>query len=56
MKSRFGKAHPARIPGVATVSNSGLSKYGVRIWHDAVRLTNLGRTATDVRHAVKEQN
>ncbi len=46
----------ARIPGVALVNNFGLSKYAMRIWLDAAKLTNLGLTATDVRDAVNEQN
>ncbi len=46
----------ARIPGVSKVNNFGLSKYAIRIWLDAGRLTNLGLTATDVRDAVEEQN
>ena len=46
----------ARIPGVATINNFGLSKYAMRIWLDPARLTNLGLAATDVRDAVLEQN
>ena len=46
----------ARISGVALVNNFGLSKYAMRIWLDAAKLTNLGLTATDVRDAVNEQN
>ena len=46
----------ARIPGVATINNFGLSKYAIRIWLDSAQLTNLGLTAMDVRNAVQEQN
>jgi HAE1 family hydrophobic/amphiphilic exporter-1 len=46
----------ARIPGVSTVNNFGLSKYAMRIWLDPARLTNLGLTGTDVAAAIQEQN
>jgi hydrophobe/amphiphile efflux-1 (HAE1) family protein len=46
----------ARIPGVASVTNFGLSKYAMRIWLDPAKLNNLGLTATDVVNAIKEQN
>jgi HAE1 family hydrophobic/amphiphilic exporter-1 len=46
----------ARIPGVAKVNNFGLSKYAMRIWLNADKLTALGLTATDVTNAIKEQN
>jgi HAE1 family hydrophobic/amphiphilic exporter-1 len=46
----------SRIPGVAQITNFGLSKYAMRIWLDPARLTNLGLTATDVENAIKEQN
>jgi hydrophobe/amphiphile efflux-1 (HAE1) family protein len=45
-----------RIPGVASVTNFGLSKYAMRIWLDPAKLNNLGMTATDVQQAIKEQN
>jgi multidrug efflux pump subunit AcrB len=46
----------SRIPGVAQITNFGLSKYAMRIWLDPARLTNLGLTAMDVENAIKEQN
>ncbi len=46
----------SRIPGVATITNFGLSKYAMRIWLDPYKLNNLGLTATEVMDAVKEQN
>ncbi len=46
----------ARIPGVASILNAGMSKYAMRIWLDPARLTNLGLTAADVRDAIEEQN
>ena len=46
----------ARIPGVAQITNFGLSKYAMRIWLDPARLTNLGLTAMDVKNAIKDQN
>lgn len=46
----------ARIPGVASVSNFGLSKYAMRIWLDPAKLNNLGLTGVDVANAIKEQN
>jgi len=46
----------ARIAGVASVKNFGLSKYAIRIWLDPAKLTNLGLTAIDVQNAVLDQN
>ena len=46
----------SRIPGVASVTNFGLSKYAMRIWLDPAKLNNLGMTALDVQQAIKEQN
>jgi hydrophobe/amphiphile efflux-1 (HAE1) family protein len=46
----------ARIAGVASVKNFGLSKYAIRIWLDPAKLTNLGLTAMDVQNAVLDQN
>ena len=46
----------ARIAGVATINNFGLSKYAMRIWLDPGKLNNLGLTATDVQNAILEQN
>jgi len=46
----------SRVPGVASVTNFGLSKYAMRIWLDPAKLNNLGMTATDVQQAIKEQN
>ena len=46
----------ARIPGVATIDNFGLSKYAMRIWLDPGKLNNLGLTASDVKNAISEQN
>ena len=46
----------ARIAGVASVNNFGLSKYAIRIWLDPAKLTNLGLTAMDVQNAVLDQN
>jgi HAE1 family hydrophobic/amphiphilic exporter-1 len=46
----------SRIPGVAQITNFGLSKYAMRIWLDPGRLTNLGLSGTDVRNAIQEQN
>jgi HAE1 family hydrophobic/amphiphilic exporter-1 len=46
----------SRIPGVAQITNFGLSKYAMRIWLDPPRLTNLGLTGVDVRNAIQEQN
>lgn len=45
-----------RIPGVASVTNFGLSQYAMRIWLDPQKLNNMGLTATDVQRAVQEQN
>lgn len=46
----------SRIPGVASVTNFGLSQYAMRIWLDPEKLNNLGLTAMDVQKAVEEQN
>lgn len=46
----------SRIPGVASITNFGLSKYALRIWLDPEKLNNMGLTAVDVRDAVEEQN
>lgn len=46
----------SRIPGIASVTNFGLSKYAMRIWLDPAKLNNLGMTAIDVQQAIKEQN
>ncbi|MCH2178581.1 MAG: multidrug efflux RND transporter permease subunit [Mariniblastus sp.] len=46
----------ARIPGVASIQNFGFQKYAMRIWLDPDKLSNLGLTATDVEHAIQEQN
>ncbi len=46
----------SRIPGVASITNFGLSKYAMRIWLDPAKLTGLGLTATDVKQAIQEQN
>ncbi|OGV49553.1 MAG: RND transporter [Lentisphaerae bacterium GWF2_44_16] len=46
----------SRIPGVASVTNFGLSQYAMRIWLDPQKLNNMGLTATDVQSAVQEQN
>ena len=46
----------SRIPGVASVTNFGLSKYAMRIWLDPAKLNNLGLAATDVQQAIQEQN
>ncbi|MCK5190699.1 MAG: efflux RND transporter permease subunit, partial [Methylococcales bacterium] len=46
----------ARIPGVATINNFGLSKYAIRIWLNPERLANMGMTAMDVQNAIMEQN
>jgi HAE1 family hydrophobic/amphiphilic exporter-1 len=46
----------SRIPGVASITNFGLSKYAMRIWLDPYKLNNLGLTAAEVMGALKEQN
>ncbi len=46
----------ARIPGIAKVNNQGGSRYAMRIWLDADKLSNLGLTAVDVANAIREQN
>ncbi len=46
----------ARIPGVASIVNFGLTKYAIRIWLDPQKLNNLGLTASSVVNAIKEQN
>ncbi len=46
----------ARIPGIASITNYGFSKYAMRIWLDPERLANMGMTAMDVEAALREQN
>lgn len=46
----------SRIPGVASVTNFGLSQYAIRIWLDPQKLNNLNLSASDVQAAVQEQN
>jgi hydrophobe/amphiphile efflux-1 (HAE1) family protein len=45
-----------RVPGVGDVQIFGERRYSMRIWLDPDKLANLGITATDVQHAVAEQN
>lgn len=46
----------ARVPGVASVDILGGRDYGMRIWLEPDRLTNLGLTASDVVAAIRDQN
>jgi len=46
----------SRIPGVASITNFGLSKYAMRIWLDPKKLAGLGLTAMDVSSVIQEQN
>ena len=45
-----------RIPGVGDATIFGARDYGMRIWLNPDRLTNLGLTVTDVSGAIREQN
>lgn len=46
----------SRIPGVGNVSLAAGLTYGMRIWIDPNKLSELGLTAIDVANALKEQN
>jgi HAE1 family hydrophobic/amphiphilic exporter-1 len=46
----------ARIPGVASILNFGLTEYAMRIWLVPDKLANLGLTASEVVDAVSDQN
>ncbi len=45
-----------RLPGVGDASVFGARDYGMRIWMNPDKLTNLGFTVTDVSKAIQEQN
>jgi hydrophobe/amphiphile efflux-1 (HAE1) family protein len=45
-----------RTPGVGDATIFGARDYGMRIWLNPDRLTNLGLTVTDVSGAIREQN
>ena len=45
-----------RLPGVGDVSIFGERRYSMRVWLDPDKLATLGITATDVQHAIAEQN
>ena len=46
----------SRIEGVGSVAQLGAKDYGMRIWLDTDRLTNLGLTSEDIATAIREQN
>jgi multidrug efflux pump len=46
----------ARVKGVGDVSFLGPRDYSMRIWLDPERMASLDMTASDVIHAIKEQN
>jgi hydrophobe/amphiphile efflux-1 (HAE1) family protein len=45
-----------RLPGVGDAIIFGARDYGMRIWMNPNKLTNLGLTVTDVSKAIQEQN
>ncbi len=45
-----------RLPGVGDASQLGQLDYGMRIWLDPNRMTNLGVTTNDVATAIRSQN
>jgi multidrug efflux pump len=45
-----------RLPGVGDATDMAARDYGMRIWLNPDRLTNLGLTVTDVSNAIQEQN
>ena len=45
-----------RLPGVGDAKLFGARDYGMRIWLNPDRLTNLGLTVNDVSKAIQEQN
>jgi len=45
-----------RLPGVGDAKDMAARDYGMRIWLNPDRLTNLGLTVTDVSNAIREQN
>src|SRR5262249_19040854 len=46
----------ARVEGVGDVSIFGQQEYSIRLWVDPERMASLNLTASDVAHAVREQN
>ncbi len=46
----------SRVPGVGGISIFGQQDYGMRVWMDPNRMTNLGITASDVANAIRDQN
>jgi len=45
-----------RVPGVGQVLNFGTSEYAMRIWVKPDQLAKLGITASDLQHAIQQQN
>ncbi len=45
-----------RLPGVGDAKDMAARDYGMRVWLNPDRLTELGLTVTDVANAIKEQN
>jgi len=45
-----------RLPGVGDAKDMAAQEYGMRVWLNPDRLTNLGLTVTDVSNAIQEQN
>src|SRR5215510_1906303 len=50
------KDEMARVEGVGDVIQFGQQDYSMRLWVDPERLAELNLTASDVAHAVREQN
>ncbi|SNR75472.1 hydrophobic/amphiphilic exporter-1, HAE1 family [Humidesulfovibrio mexicanus] len=46
----------SRIPGVGNVTLAANLTYGMRVWLDPNKMTELGLTAVDVANAISEQN
>ncbi len=46
----------ARLPGVGDISIFGARDYSMRIWLDPERIAARDLTASDVVHAIREQN
>ncbi len=45
-----------RLPGVGDAKDMAAREYGMRVWLNPDRLTNLGLTVTDLTNAIQEQN
>jgi len=46
----------SRLDGVGDVQLFGLGEYSLRVWLDPTKVASRGLTATDVVHAIREQN